>query len=128
MSSEDTSHSKHPLVVPFQDADRIRRLRKAAARSTSSSHASSLACDQDFLDVLSAPLREDRAENRVISDEEWRHRNVDNILALLKANAELRALAVKLSDILAARCGWDGNSLAKITKATRRPARNPRQG
>lgn len=65
--------------------------------------------------MLSSPLREDTA----LSDDEWRQRSVDNILALLKANAELRALAVKLSDILAARGGWDANSLDKVAKATR---------
>jgi hypothetical protein len=118
MNSEDSSHSKHVLVVPFQDADRVRRLRKSPTKSQSGDH--------EFIDVLSQPLREDKA-NKVMSDDEWRQRSVDNILALLKANAELRALAVKLSDILAARGGWDGNGLDKLAKAVRPQGRNPQQ-
>jgi hypothetical protein len=113
MNSEDPSRDKHALIVPFHDADRVRRLHKSPPKSPP--------CDQEFHDVLSLPLREDRVENKVISDDEWRQRSVDNIMALLKANAELRALAVKLSDILAARGGWDRNSLDQATRAA--PAR-----
>jgi hypothetical protein len=100
MSSENPAHNKQRLVVPFRDADSVRRLPK------------SLQCDHELFDVLSSPLREDSAS----SDDEWRERRIDNILALLKANAELRALAVKLSEMLAARGGWDGNSRERATK------------
>jgi hypothetical protein len=104
MNSEDPSHDKLPLVVPFHDADRVRRLHKSPPKLPP--------CDHEFHDVLSSPLREDK----VMSDDEWRQRSVDNIMALLKANADLRALAVKLSDILAARGGWDRDELAKAAK------------
>lgn len=113
MSSEDPSHDK--FVMPFQDADRIRRRRQTPPKSPP--------CDHEFLDVLSSPLREDRA----LTDDEWRQRSVDNILALLKANAELRALAVKLSDILAARAGWDRNGLPKAKEAAPPHAQKPRR-
>jgi hypothetical protein len=108
MNSEDPSHDKHALVVPFHDADRVRRLHKSPPRLSPKSQP----CDHELLDVLSSPLREDK----MISDDEWRQRSVDNIMALLKANADLRALAVKLSDILAARGGWDRDDLEKATK------------
>jgi hypothetical protein len=74
MSSEDRLRDRQPLVVPFRDADRVKRTRK--------SHH----CDHEFLDVLASPLREDSA----LSDDDSRQRSVDNIMALLKANAELR--------------------------------------
>ena len=77
--------------------------------------------------MLTSPLREERAESRTLSDDEWRQRSVDNIMALLKANAELRALAVKLSDILAARAGWDLNTLEKAAKAAQSRAQTPRR-
>ncbi len=105
MNSEDPSHDKPQLVVSLQDADRMRRERKSQPRSP--------ACDHEFNELLTSPLREDKA----LSDDEWRQRSVDNIMALLKANAELRALAVKLSDILAARAGWDLSTLEKAAKA-----------
>jgi hypothetical protein len=109
MNSEDPSHDKQPLVMPFRSANGVRRLHKSPPR------------DHEFLDVLSLPLREDKT----LSDDEWRQRSVDNILALLKANAELRALAVKLSDILAARGGWDRNSLDKAARPPSPHAQNP---
>jgi hypothetical protein len=111
MSSEDPSHNKHALVVPFQNAASIRRQPRSPL------------CDHEFLDVLSSPLSEDTA----LSDDEWQQRRIDNILALLKANAELRALAVKLSDILAARGGWDGSSLDQAKTVATAPARTPRR-
>jgi hypothetical protein len=111
MSSEDPSHNKQQLVVPFPDAGSARRLHK------------SLQSGHEFFDVLSSPL----SEKDALSDEEWRQRRVDNILALLKANAELRALAVKLSDILAARGGWDTNSRDKAAKVAAPYARNLRR-
>ena len=111
MNSEDPSHDKQRLVVPFQNADHARPLRKSLQR------------DHEFHEVLSSPLSEDKA----LSDDEWRQRSVDNILALLKANAELRALAVKLSDILAARGGWDRDSVDKAARAASAHAQNPRR-
>src|ERR1700758_15442 len=111
MSSEDPSHDKQRLVVPFPNANSVRRQRKSPQH------------DHEFFDVLSSP----RSEGKPLSDEEWRQRRIDNILALLKANAELRALAVKLSDILTARGGWDGNGLDKLAKAVRPQGRNPQQ-
>jgi hypothetical protein len=95
MSSENPSHDKQRLVVPFRTADRAHRLRE------------SLPCDHEYFDILSSPLSEDAA----LSDDDWRQRRVDNILALLKANAELRALAVRLSETLAARGLRGGNGL-----------------
>ena len=100
MSSEDRLRDRQPLVVPFRDADRVKRTRK--------SHH----CDHEFHDVLASPLREDSA----LSDDDSRQRSVDNIMALLKANAELRALAVKLSEILAARGLWHGSGLDQALK------------
>ena len=61
--------------------------------------------------MLSSPLREE-----ALSDDAWRQRSVDNILALLKANAELRALAVKLSEILTARIGVDSDILDQAAR------------
>jgi hypothetical protein len=100
MSSEDRLRDRQPLVVPFRDADGVKRTHK--------SHY----CDHEFHDVLASPLSEDLA----LSDDESRQRSVDNILALLKANAELRALAVKLSEILAARGLWHGSGLDQALK------------
>lgn len=111
MSSEDPSHNRQQLVVPFHDAESVRRPRQ------------SLQSGHEFFDVLSSPLSEDTAR----SDDEWRQRNVDNILALLKANAQLRALAVKLSDILAARGGWNEDSIAKAVGDSASKAGNPRR-
>jgi hypothetical protein len=119
MKSEDPSHGKHALVVPFEDAERIKRLRKSPTASPS--------CDPEHLTLLSSLIRDDRPETKAMSDDEWRQRSVDNIMALLKANAELRALALKLSDILAARGGWDRNSLDKLAEAARPQMRQPRQ-
>jgi hypothetical protein len=115
MNGEDPSHDKPELVVSLQDAERMRRQRKSQPRSQ--------VCDHEFQDVLTSPLREDRA----LSDDEWQRRSVDNIMALLKANAELRALAVKLSDILAARAGWDLNTLEKAAKAAQFRVQQPRR-
>jgi len=86
MSGENPSHNKQPLVVLFRNADSVLPLRKPPQR------------DHEFFDVLSSPLN----ETAVLSDDEWQQRSIDNILALLEANAKLRALAVKLTDILAA--------------------------
>jgi hypothetical protein len=119
MNSEDPSHDKPQLVVSFQDADRLRRQRKSPVGSP--------VCDHRFQDVLTSPLREDKAEARTLSDDEWQQRSVDNIMALLKANAELRALAVKLSDILAARAGWDLSTLEKAAKAAQSRMQQSRQ-
>src|SRR5579872_7145303 len=115
MNSEDPSRDKPQLVVSFQDADRMRRQHRSPA------------CDQEFHDVLTSPLREDKMGDNALSDDEWRQRSVDNIMALLKANAELRALAVKLSDILAARAGWDLSTLEKAAKAARSRAQEQRR-
>jgi hypothetical protein len=95
MSSEDTPRDRQSLVVPFRGTDHMRRTHKSHHR------------DQEFHDLLTSPLSEDTA----LSDDESRQRSVDNILALLKANAELRALAMKLSEILAARGLWHGSGL-----------------
>ena len=97
----------------------MRRERRSPARSP--------ACDHEFNDVLTSPLREEKAADKALSDDEWRERSVDNIMALLKANAELRALAVKLSDILAARAGWEVNTLEKAAKAAQSRAQTPRR-
>jgi hypothetical protein len=118
MNSEDPLHGKPQLVVSFEDADRMRR-----QRTPPKSPPRSPACDHEFHDVLSSPLREEKA----LSDDEWQQRSVDNIMALLKANAELRALAVKLSDILAARAGWDLNTLEKAAKAAQSHAQQSRR-
>ena len=123
MNSEDPSHDKPQLVVSFQDADRLRRQRKSPIGSP----VGSPVCDHRFQDVLTSPLREDKAEGRTLSDDEWQQRSVDNIMALLKANAELRALAVKLSDILAARAGWDLSTLEKAAKAAQSRMQQSRQ-
>src|SRR5262249_52990588 len=72
MSSEDTPRDRQPLVVPFRGTDHMRRTHKSNHR------------DHEFHDVLTSPLSEDTA----LSDDESRQRSVDNILALLKANAE----------------------------------------
>ena len=126
MNSEDPSHDKEPLVVPFRTADGSRRPRTSPAESAKDSAAR----DRELLAVLASPLSEDRAASKSMSDDEWRQRSVDNILALLKANAELRALAVKLSDILAARGGWDRNDLeraAKVAQPRAKDAQKPRR-
>jgi len=124
MNSEDPSRDKEPLVVPFRTAEGSRRPRTSPAESPKESAAR----DRELLAVLASPLREDRATSKPMSDDEWRQRSVDNILALLKANAELRALAVKLADILAARTGWDRSILDRATRAasaqTTRAGRN----
>jgi hypothetical protein len=114
MSSEDPSHNKQQLVVPFPNANGVRRQRKSPQH------------DHEFFEVLSSPL----SEGKPLSDEEWRQRRIDNILALLKANAELRALAVKLSDILTARGGWNGKGLDKVEELvppSGEPAAKPRK-
>jgi hypothetical protein len=81
MSSEDPSHNKQRLVVLFRNADNVPQ-RKSP--------------DHEYFDVLSSPLREAAA----LSDDQWKQRSIDNILALLEANAKLRRMAVKLSDML----------------------------
>ena len=98
MSSKNPSHDGQSLVVPFRYAD---------GHMGKSRHR-----DHEFHDVLASPLREDKAP----SDDESRQQSVDNILALLKANAELRALAVRLSEILIARGLWQGNGLDQALK------------
>ena len=98
MSSEDPSRNKQPLVVLFRNAERV-PLRKSP--------------DHEFFDVLSSPLSEAAA----LSDDEWKQRSIDNILLLLEANAKLRRLAVKLSDMLEA-----AGMANMLDKATRGPS------
>ncbi len=50
----------------------------------------------EFFDLLSSNLEEPAGS----SDDERQPRNADKVVALLEANAELRALALKLSDML----------------------------
>jgi hypothetical protein len=90
MSIENPSRDKQRLVALLRESGSAVQPRK------------SLQPEHEFFDVLSLPLREDAT----MSDDERRQRSVDNMLALLKANAQLRALAVRLSEILAARGGW----------------------
>ncbi len=84
MSIEDRAHNKRRPVLLFQNADRLSRLRESPQRG------------DEFFDVLSSPLE----EAATLPDSEWRRRRIDNVLALLEANARLRALAVKLSNML----------------------------
>ena len=84
MSIEDPSRNKRQRVVLIRNADRVTPPRKSVQR------------DHESVDVLSLPLKEAPA----LSDDEWQRRSIDNILSLLEANAKLRALAVRLSDIL----------------------------
>jgi hypothetical protein len=84
MSIEDPSRNKRQCAVLIRNADRLTPLRESVQR------------DHESFDVLSLPLNEAPA----LSDDEWQRRSIDNILSLLEANAKLRALAVRLSDIL----------------------------
>ena len=84
MSIEDPSRNKRQCAVLIRNADRLTPLRESVQR------------DHESFDVLSLPLKEAPA----LSDDEWQRRSIDNILSLLEANAKLRALAVRLSDIL----------------------------
>lgn len=105
MSSDDRVRDTQPLVVPFADAESWRRSGHVRPDQSPSR-------DRAYFEMLSSPLREEAA----LTDDEWRQRSVDNIYALLKANAELRALAVKLSEILTARIGVDGNILDQAAR------------